>query len=111
MSLAEGVGDEFLRIVPHTAGAGIVEAPSGNIRGIAGSFDGAARGAKQIGASLFRVLPHFQDVFVPLKMNARAGNAVGVFYFRIDVHKVGVQAQRWSLNGEADGRGVTALDF
>ena len=32
MSLAEGVGDEFLWIVAHAASAGIVEAPARNIR-------------------------------------------------------------------------------
>ena len=32
VSLAESVGDEFLRIVTHAAGARVVEAPTGNIR-------------------------------------------------------------------------------
>src|SRR5215470_7073512 len=32
VSLPESVGDEFLRVMPHAASAGVVEAPTGNIR-------------------------------------------------------------------------------
>src|SRR5690242_8469978 len=109
--LPESVGNEFLRIVTHTAGAGIVKAPAGNIRRIARAFDHAPSGTEQTGADLLRVFPHFQNIFVPLKMNACARNAVGVFDFRIDVHKVRVQAQRWSLNRETDRRWIASLDL
>src|SRR5580692_11582489 len=57
------------------------------------------------------MLPHFQHVFVPLKMQAGYGNAVGIFHFGIEIDVIRIRAQAGSLNSETYGRGIAALDL
>src|SRR5262249_43220407 len=53
----------------------------------------------------------FQDIFVPLEMNPRYGDSVGVFNLGINVNVVGVAAQGRRLDGEADGRRIAPFYF
>src|SRR5260370_15065600 len=57
------------------------------------------------------MLPHLQDIFVPLKVEPRYGNAVRILDLRVEVHIIRVRAQRWRLHREVDRSGIATLDL
>jgi len=93
MRLPKTVGDKFPKIVPHTAGARLVQAVARRLGVFGGAPEFTARGSKDLGPDLLRVLPHLERVRVPLEMHADHWNAIDVFYFGIDIDVIGVGAQ------------------
>src|SRR5579863_8433023 len=111
VGLAKAICNKMLWIVPHAAGAGFVQAESWHLGFVAGVFEHAAGRAQNVGAHLFRMFPHLEYILVPLEMQPRYRNAVGIFHSGIEIHVVRIRAQRGSLDSEAHRRGIAPLDL
>src|SRR5262249_31254730 len=92
------------------AGGGVVQAVARRVRFGAGAPDLAAGAANDLGADLFRVLPHHQFVRPPVEMKPRHWNPEDVFCFGIYVEVVARSGKRRRLKQKADRRRVIAAD-